>query len=175
MARMSSISCLSRFFRLHRWSHCDCAGFWSRGLFGLRHSPSYLLDIASLHEPGVGAVCFVQVLAETSAYKNEVYLLPKQLDVKVTSYTFSTRYGALASSFSKNTPGHPEQFFISSTAPSLMEKLPTHAFVGNARHFVLLFISSTGVPDHHVWMMWRDSTTRPMQCISEHLNIFSSP
>ena len=75
-------------------SHCDCADFWSSGLFGLRHSPSYLLDVASLHEPGVGAVCFVQVLAETSAYKNEVYLLPKQLDVKVTSYTFSTRHGA---------------------------------------------------------------------------------
>ena len=31
---------------------------------------------------------------ETSAYRNEVYLLPKQLDVKVTSYTFSTRHGA---------------------------------------------------------------------------------
>ena len=36
----------------------------------------------------------------------------------------------------KNTPGHPEQFFVSSTAPLLMEDLPTHAFVGNARHFL---------------------------------------
>ena len=106
---------------------------FASGLFGLRHSPSYLLDVASLHEPGVGAVCFVQVLAKTSAYRNEVYLLPKQLDVKVTSYTFSTRHGAQAFLL-KNTPGHPEQFFISSTAPLLMENLPTHAFVGNARH-----------------------------------------
>ena len=41
---------------------------------------------------------------ETSAYRNEVYLLPKQLDVKVTSYTFSTRHGAQRF-YSRTRPG----------------------------------------------------------------------
>ena len=35
----------------------------------------------------------------TTAYENEVYLLPKQFDVEVTSCRFSTRYGALPSLF----------------------------------------------------------------------------
>ena len=34
---------------------------------------------------------------ETTAYENEVYVLPKQFDVKVTSCAFPTRYGAPAS------------------------------------------------------------------------------
>ena len=33
------------------------------------------------------------------AYENEIYLLPKQFDVEVTSCRFSTRYGALQSLF----------------------------------------------------------------------------
>ena len=57
------------------YSQCGCAGFWSTAQFGLLHWPSLLLGVAFLHEPGVDAAWFVQVLEETTAYKYDVYSL----------------------------------------------------------------------------------------------------
>ena len=47
--------------------------------FGLRHWPSFLVDVMFLHEKGSGAV-WLRYWYETTAYKNEVYLLPTDLD-----------------------------------------------------------------------------------------------
>ena len=141
-------------------SQCDCAALWSSAQFGLRNWPSSLLDVASLHGPAVGAFCFVRVLAETSAYRNEVYLFPYHLDVKVTSYTFSTRHGAQRF-YSRTRPGllnissYRHRLLCSWRICRLCVRWKRQTF------FVRLFISSTGVPDQHVWLMWRNSTTRP--------------
>ena len=39
-----------------------------------------LTQPAFLHEPGAGAICFVEVLEGASAYKNDEHLLPKEFE-----------------------------------------------------------------------------------------------
>merc|ERR1711976_916011 len=53
--------------------------------FGLRHGPPLLRDVVLFHESGLGAAGHPEELKENKGYKNEVYLLPKELDEKVAS------------------------------------------------------------------------------------------
>ena len=55
--------------------------------FELRHWPSFFLDVIFLQETGACAV-WLRYWLETSAYKNEVYLLATQFDEKVAELHF---------------------------------------------------------------------------------------
>ena len=68
---------------LPSWAWSDCACFWRAAELGLCDRLSVFCHVLLTHQPGACPAGHLTNWKETKAYKNDVHLLPQELDERV--------------------------------------------------------------------------------------------